>query len=265
MARDQRYCLECGERRLPVSSVLLGGRPGAAGATAAAAPPPPAGGASRAAPGAETPRNGTLLVIAGVGVLLLAMGVGVLIGRAGVAKQGSAAPQVITVGSVGGSGSGAGPSEASFTSSWPAGTKGYTVQLQTLPVSGTTVSAVEAARSSATAKGAKAVGALKSEEFSSLKGSNYVIYSGVYHTRSDAQKALTGLKKSFATASVIEVSSGGSSSSSSGNGGGTVSTPGGVGESLSKPAPPSVLEGLKGSKGKSYEEKSKNLPNVVGT
>jgi len=266
MARDQRYCLECGERRLPVSSVLQGGWPGAAGAAAAAAPAPPAGGARGATPSGETPPSATLLVIAGVGVLLLAMGVGVLIGRAGVAKQGSAAPAVITVGSVAGSGSGAaGASEASFTSSWPAGTRGYTVQLQTLPVSGTTVSAVEAAKSSATAKGAKAVGALKSEEFSSLRGSNYVIYSGVYHTRSDAQKALAGLKKSFAAASVIEVSSGGSSSSGSGNGGGTVSTPGGVGESLSKPAPPSVLEGLKGSKGKSYEEKSKALPNVVGT
>ena len=38
----------------------------------------------------------------------------------------------------------------------------------------------------------------------------------------------------------------------------------GVGQSLSKPAPPSSLQGLK-VKGKSYEEKSKNLPNVVET
>jgi hypothetical protein len=264
MAHDQRYCLECGERRLPASSLLLAGRPGA-GAAASVAPP----GAPRvppAAPPGEAPpqRNGTLMVIAGVGVLLLAMGVGVLIGRSGAGRQGSAAPQVITVGSVAPGTGSAAASEPSFTSSWPAGTKGFTVQLQTLPVSSTTVSAVEAAKSAATAKGAKTVGALKSEEFSSLKGTSYVIYSGVYHKRSEAQKALASLKKSFPGASVIEVSSGGSRSGS-GNEGGTVSTPGGVGESLSKPAPPSVLEGLKGAKGKSYEEKSKNLPNVVGT
>jgi len=39
----------------------------------------------------------------------------------------------------------------------------------------------------------------------------------------------------------------------------------GVGSSISKPAPPTVLNGLHSSKGKSYEEKSKNLPNVVET
>ena len=39
----------------------------------------------------------------------------------------------------------------------------------------------------------------------------------------------------------------------------------GVGETPSKPAPPSVLNNLRSSKGKSYEEKSKNLPDVVET
>ena len=41
LAPDQRYCLECGERRNPMSSVMLGGPPRAA---AAASPPdsPPA-------------------------------------------------------------------------------------------------------------------------------------------------------------------------------------------------------------------------------
>jgi hypothetical protein len=38
-----------------------------------------------------------------------------------------------------------------------------------------------------------------------------------------------------------------------------------VGSSVKHPAPASVLEGLKGAKGKSYEEKSKNLPDVVST
>ncbi|MGP0100386.1 MAG: hypothetical protein ACLPUT_02045 [Solirubrobacteraceae bacterium] len=245
-----------------MSSVLLGGPPprgSQAGAPAAPpASPPPAG----APPAAGAPqRNNTLTVIAGVGVLLLAMGVGVLIGRSGAPKQSAAPAQVITVGAATSTDTGTtGSSEASFTGDWPSGTSGYTVQLQTLPQSGTAVSAVEAAKTSASAKGAKAVGALKSEEFSSLTAGSYVIYSGVYHKKPEAEKALAGLKKSFPGAKVVKVSNGESSSSTGGS-----SSSGGAGGSESKPAPPSVLNSLKGAKGKSYEEKSKNLPDVVET
>jgi hypothetical protein len=205
-----------------------------------------------------------LSVIAGVGVLLLAMGVGVLIGRSGASKQTPAPAQVVSIASAP-TGAATTPStEASFTSDWPSSTSGYTVQLQTLPQAGSRVSAVEAAKSAASAKGAKDVGALKSEEFSSLIDGSYVIYSGVDHKKGDAEKALASLKKSFPTAKVIRVANGGSagaqeSSSASG------SSKGGVGSSESKPAPPSVLENLKNTKGKSYEEKSKNLPDVVST
>ncbi|MGH2880551.1 MAG: zinc-ribbon domain-containing protein [Solirubrobacteraceae bacterium] len=42
--------------------------------------------------------------------------------------------------------------------------------------------------------------------------------------------------------------------------------PSGTGNSLSKPAPPSTLKALrKGGSGQSFEQRSKNLPNVVGT
>ena len=253
LAPDQRYCLECGERRVPMSSVLAGGRPGGQGQWAAPAGPRPPAGSGPADP--AEPRNGTLAVIAGVGVLLLAMGVGVLIGRSSASRQSAAPAQVISVASGGGAGtSTTAANEGPFTGDWPSGTKGYTVQLQTLPQAGTTVSALETAKSQATAKGAKAVGALKSDEFSSLTAGSYVIYSGVYHKRSEAQKALGGLKKSFPGASVVEVSSGSSSSGA-----------GGSGSSITHPAPATVLEGLKSAKGKSYEEKSKNLPNVVST
>ena len=197
-----------------------------------------------------------------MGVLLLAMGVGVLIGRAGAPKQAAVPAQVISVASPTSAGAGASTSsELSFTSDWPSGTTGYTVQLQTLAQTGTTVSAVEAAKTAASAKGAKAVGALKSEEFSSLTAGDYVIYSGDYHGKAEAEKALAGLKKSFPGASVINVSNGTSGSPAAGSG----STSGGAGSSPSHPAPPSVLKSLKGAKGKSYEEKSKNLPNVVET
>jgi hypothetical protein len=277
LAPDQRYCLECGERRATMSSVLLGGLPGRGQAQAPEPPPTPptppgpVGGGSAA--GGEPRSAGLVTVLAGIGVLLLAMGVGVLIGRSGSSSGKAAAPtaQVISVSTPSAAGSSAAPAaEASFSSDWPAGTSGYTVQLQTLPQSGTQVSAVEAAKSSASAKGAKSVGALKSEEFSSLPSGEYVIYSGVYHQHSQAQSALGPLKKSFPGASVIKVSSGSSASSSSGSSASEASGSGshgssGAGSSETHPAPPSVVEHLNKKKGQSYEQESKNLPNVIST
>jgi len=243
-----------------MSNFLRGEPPAGSPAAHSAAPPSsPPGPFSSGSSGAQ--RNNTLTVIAGVGVLLLAMGVGVLIGRSsGSSKQPAAAPQVISLAPASTStGTATTPaSEASFTSSWPAGKSGYTVQLQTLPESGTSVSAVESAKSAATGKGAKAVGALKSEEFSSLTSGSYVIYSGVYTKKAEAEKALTGVKKSFPGAKVVKVSNSGGSASTSEP---PTKSPGGVGQSENHPAPPSVLKSLK--KGKSYEEKSKNLPDVV--
>jgi hypothetical protein len=259
LAEDQRYCLECGERRTPMSSVLMGGPP----ESTPSQPPPtnaPPGGTSDGA------RGSGATLIAGVGVLLLAIGVGVLIGRSGASRSpGPAAPQVVTVSSAG-SGAAAPASEAAaFSDDWPSGTSGYTVQLQTLPVAGSQVGAVEAAETAASAKGAKGVGALKSEDFSSLPAGNYVIYSGIDRKRAEAQKALAGLKKSFPGATVVKVSSGaaggsGAASPSSSTGGS------GAGSTPSHPAPPAAVESLKKAKsGKSYEEQSKKLPDVVST
>jgi len=170
---------------------------------------------------------------------------------------------VISVASTPATGAITAPAEASFTDAWPAGSSGYTVELQKLPQAGTAVSAVESAKAAAGAKGAKAVGALKSEDFSSLAAGSYVIYSGDYPKKAEAEKALAGLKKSFPAAAVIHIANGGSSSSSSE--GSSSSSSSGAGSSESHPAPPSVLKSLNTTKGKSYEEKSKNLPNVVET
>src|SRR5262249_58622963 len=65
------------------------------------------------------------------------------------------------------------------------------------------------AKSSAQAKGAPQVGALDSDEFSSLPSGNYVIYSGVFATRKQASRELSKLKGKFAGAKVIKVSAGG--------------------------------------------------------
>jgi hypothetical protein len=258
LAGDQRYCLECGERRAPVSSLALGAAP--AGETLAPAPATPARPPDLPPAGEPRQTANTPAVIAGVGVLLLAMGVGVLIGRSGNGKPAAAAaPQVVTVSGTAASSGSTGLGETPFSGDWPSTKSGYTVQLQKLPQAGTAVSAVEAAKTAATSRGATAVGALLSSEFTSLASGSYVIYSGIYHKRTEATKALVGLKKKFPTATVISVSNGSSAEGSASG------SSGGAGSNLSKPAPPSVLEGLKGAKGKSYAEKSKNLPNVVST
>jgi hypothetical protein len=258
LAADQRYCLECGERRAPVSDFLRSGPPRR---PAPASPPPQAPPSTGLeAPGAPG-RSNTLSLLAGIGVLLLAMGVGVLIGRSGSGSGKPAPAQVISVGSTGTGTSTT--AEESFTGDWPSGTKGFTVQLETLPSSGTSVASVAKAKTAASAKGASSVGALKSEEFSSLTAGSYVIYSGVYHKRSEAQKALGSLKKKFPAAKVIEVSEG--SASSGGGSKESSGSSGSEGVSSKKAASPKVLESLEHAKGKSYVEKSKALPDVVST
>jgi hypothetical protein len=266
LASDQRYCLECGERQATIASLVPSAesvRPSAEPVRETVAQPPttPPRPPGLAPPTEARHTANTPAAIAGVGVLLLAMGVGVLIGRSGNVKQTpAAAPQVLTVTGAAAPGGSAGVSEPSFSGDWSSAGGGYTVQLQTLPLSGTTVSAVAAAKAAATGRGAKAVGALRSDEFSSLASGSYVIYSGVYHKRSQAAKALLGLRKSFPNAQVIAVSSRRSASSENSSSAGSR-----AGSSVTKPAPSSVLEGLKEAKGKSYEEKSKNLPDVVST
>jgi hypothetical protein len=95
LADDQRYCVQCGERRgEPRLPFMDGGSqtPAAVVTEAAAAVP---------SPPAPTPRWGAgATLIAGVGTLLLALGVGVLIGNAGKGDDNNTAavtPQVITV------------------------------------------------------------------------------------------------------------------------------------------------------------------------
>jgi hypothetical protein len=98
LAGDQRYCLECGQRRgdprLPfMDAVVL---MDAVKQPQQTPPPQPKKRRASISPNAA--------LIAGVGTLLLALGIGVLIGRSGHQEiaQTAAAPQIIKVG--GGSG-----------------------------------------------------------------------------------------------------------------------------------------------------------------
>lgn len=123
MVADQRYCLECGQRRgeprlpfMDASSLME---------TAVQRRRPPA-----AAPTPPRKKGGRIsantALIAGVGTLLLALGIGVLIGRSGNqgSTQAAAAPQIIKVpsggaeastatASTGGSGKGSGKKNSS--------------------------------------------------------------------------------------------------------------------------------------------------------
>ena len=102
LAIDQRYCLQCGQRRgeprLPfMDAVVL---MDAVRQPRQAPPPPP----KKKRGGGISP-NAAL--ITGVGVLLLALGIGVLIGQSGNSGTTAAAPQapqVITVNGGGGGG-----------------------------------------------------------------------------------------------------------------------------------------------------------------
>lgn len=99
LATDQKYCLNCGERRGKPRFAL-----GTTAAPAAAAP------AAASKPPKKQRVSSSTALVAGVGTLLLALGVGVLIGHTnnGSSKNANAPAQVITVGgSSGGTSSGA--------------------------------------------------------------------------------------------------------------------------------------------------------------
>jgi hypothetical protein len=105
MSSDQRYCLNCGNRRgdprLPFMDavVFMEAMSGPPGGAAAAPPPQP--------PAESKPRfNASATLIAGIATLILAVGVGVLIGQSGNDGSAPAAAAKPTVIQVGGSGGG---------------------------------------------------------------------------------------------------------------------------------------------------------------
>lgn len=119
LASDQRYCVQCGERR---------GR-SRFGSALAGQPPQPPSAAERAAAPAEPPRRrgsyGATLV-AGIATLILAMGVGVEIGRIANSNNSSSARQSAPAVTVQEGGTGNGASVGTGTSAGAASTQGGT-------------------------------------------------------------------------------------------------------------------------------------------
>ena len=88
------------------------------------------------------------------------------------------------------------PAPGSLTS-WPAGSSGFTVVLESLPTSSGRSLALERARSAARA-GLPQVGLLDSSRYSSLHPGYYVVFSGVYNSLGQAQAAqATAAAKGF--------------------------------------------------------------------
>jgi hypothetical protein len=249
LADDQRYCLNCGQRRAEARLAFLEvleqkyRRQSAAGA--AAPPAAPATARWQPTPGFA----GGALALLG-----LALALGVLIGSAGddSPKQVAAAPpQVITV-----AGAGAAAPAAEFQSDWPDGQDGFTVQLQTLPKDGTDVAAVQSAKTAAQSKGATDVGALDADDFSSLDAGNYVIYAGVFDTRKQAKKALSRLKSDFPGAKIVQVGAGGDLAAS--GDAGALS-----GKKKEATVGKNQLKGLQKLSPDEYQKKAKKLPDTT--
>jgi len=208
MAPDQRYCLSCGARRgdprVPVSP------PSTEPATA---PPPQQGRPADVSP---------LAAVIGIALLGGMLLIGVLIGRGDSGDQ--TTPAVVQVGEGGTtstlstgtdtSGGGGQTTPSAVTSEWPAGTDGFTIELSAIGKSSATPDSVDAAKQSAVDDGAPDASVLDSDLYSSLPPGSYIIYSGVYDNRKDAEAALGDLGDSFPSAQVVEVKGGESGGSS---------------------------------------------------
>lgn len=207
----QRYCVVCGAHRRHAPD------PAARFMAAASSRARTEIRRERAVAGRRRARRsaglGTALVIA---LIPLGVGLGVLVGRSNSSNDAKllstlekeAAAKPVVVGSTA-SASTAGASNTASTvhSSFPL-TRGYSVELRVLP-GGSTGNAAASAESAARAKGASAVGLIATSNYTirPAPSGSYVIYSGAYGTRAEAQAALRKLSHRFPGALVISVAS----------------------------------------------------------
>jgi hypothetical protein len=89
--------------------------------------------------------------------------------------------------------------------SWPAGRSGFTVVLESIPTSAGRSFGLARARSAARS-GLPKVGILDSGRFSSLHPGYFVVFSGIYGTRSEADRArITATAKGYPNAYAREI------------------------------------------------------------
>jgi len=268
LASDQRYCLNCGKRRagsrVDDFEKYLDSEPPNS--------PPKVVPRAPAEPEDNRPQREVTPLMAAVGLTGLAviLILGVLIGRTGQNGSTQAAAPVIAATGVPAAttptSTTTSTTNVSFEADWPSGTEGFTIELATLPKDTSDGTAVETAKTDLLAKGASDVGALDSDEYASLPAGNYVLYSGVFDTKADAEKALEPLKASFPDAQVVEVAATATTADTSGDGGGGGGLTGGdaAGQDAVQ-ATTDDLEALQNATGADYEEAQKKLPPTIST
>ncbi len=260
----QRYCVVCGSRRKRADDPVARYLAVASSRSRAAGHSRPAVTRRRRASGL-----GTAAVIAAIP---LAVALGVLVGRAnsgGDAKLIAALrAQKAPVVTVTGGGAATSTAPASPTTRLVDSTfslqKGFAIELQTLPVQGTDQTDVAKAEQADQAKGATGVGLINEKNFSfspKPSGSVYVLYSGQYQTKAEADTALAKLKRHFPGAVVIAVrSAAASSASSTGTVNGTVNAAA-TKSQLAQGA--KEVNKISHDTGKSYVQAQNNLPGEV--
>jgi hypothetical protein len=209
LAADQRYCLNCGQRRgplrLPYEAYLARPQPAAAATVTA----------ERPARDDPSPL-GAVLGVALLGGMLL---IGVLLGRGQddqtttttVTQQptaASAVPPVTTETQPAEptTTEAAPPAAEPLVSEWPAGQAGFTVQLATFPKDDAAPEDIAAEKQDAESAGAGDVGVLDSDLYSSIPGGDWVVYAGVFDSKAAAERTLGGLTGDYPDAEVIAVS-----------------------------------------------------------
>ncbi len=263
----QRYCVVCATRRRHAPD------PAARFMAAASSRARTEVRRDRAATGTRRPMRaagiGTALVIA---LIPLGVGLGVLVGRSNsgndskllstLEKEAAAKPVV-----VGGTAATAGTTTAATVhSSFPL-TKGYAIELSTLPA-GSTGSAASSAESAARGKGASNVGLIATSNYTitPAPSGSYVIYSGDFKARAEAQRALARLKRSFSSATVISVvskSSGGGKVLAKTSYGSATQATGYKPNAAALKTGASVASTVSKKIGKNYVGAQKGLPSVV--
>ena len=268
----QRYCVACGAHRRHV-------RDPAARYLAARASRVRASGA--APPRASRKGSSSLLTAVIVAVIPLAIGLGVLVGRSsnsGDAKLLAALrnqkPQVVASTAPGSTGAAAVSTGGRVSSTFPL-QRGYAVELQTLPGTGTTTADISSAESAARTKGAPQVGLIVQTQYTVTPrppSGAYVVYAGAYRTRTQAGQELSKLKAKFPRAAVIQVQSTTSASNSTASGArvlaktqyGVVHQVAGYhASSAALTAGGQIVNKIQKTMGKNYTNAQKGLPDVI--
>ena len=220
----QRYCVACGTRRRdandPAARFLSAATRRRRNPATAPGPSP-----------APRRRSAPLATALAVAAIPAALGIGVLIGRSSnssdanllAAVRAERATVVEPSGTQGAAAAGSSSASGSTAPvSHPVNTfalsRGYAVELSTLPGSSTAAAASRVERADR-GKGAPGVGVIAQSDYQVSPrppAGAYVIYSGAYASQSAAQSALSRTKHSFPQAKVISVRSQSASAGASG-------------------------------------------------